>query len=126
LACFLSGRPIQARRTSHWEHFRLWCRRNPALATASALALFILVAGLVAVGWQWRTAEFERKIAEANFQKARDAVDECFTTVTQSPALQEPGMEEARKVLLQAALKYYRDFLNYRGDDPALQDDLAR
>jgi serine/threonine protein kinase len=126
LRCFLSGRPIRARRTSHWEHFRLWCRRNPALATASALACALLIGGLVAVGWQWQRAEHERKAAEAHFQKAREAVDECFTTVTENAALQEPGMEEARKVLLQAALKYYRDFLNYQGDDPSLQDDLAR
>ena len=32
------------------------------------------------------------------------------------------SMEEARKILLQAALKYYRSFLNYQGDDPAIQD----
>jgi serine/threonine protein kinase/tetratricopeptide (TPR) repeat protein len=125
LRSFLAGRPIQARRTSQWEHMRLWCRRNPAVAAASALAVFALIVGVAAVSWQWRRAESERRVALANFQKARDAVEECFITVTENPALQEPGMEDARKILLQASLKYYQDFLAHHADDPGLQADLA-
>jgi serine/threonine protein kinase len=126
LSRFLADKPILARRTSHWEHFRRWCRHNPAVAALSTVALALLLIGLAAVSWQWQRAESQRHQAEANFQKARDAVDECFTTVTANPVLQEPGMEAARQVLFQAALKYYQEFLNQRGDDPAIQADLAQ
>src|SRR5262249_14694869 len=92
----------------------------------SAGFLLALLVGFGVVLWQWRLTERQRQQAEANFQKARDAVDECFTTVTQNPALQEPGMEGARHVLFQASLKYYQDFLSKRADDARTRADLAR
>jgi serine/threonine protein kinase/Flp pilus assembly protein TadD len=123
---FLEDRPIEARRTSRLELIWRWCRRNPALAGLTSAFFAALLIGLGAVLWQWRLTEKQRQQAEANFQKARDAVDECFTTVTTNPVLQEPGMEAARQVLFQAALKYYQDFLNQRADDAGTQADLAR
>jgi eukaryotic-like serine/threonine-protein kinase len=123
---FLEDRPIQARKTSRAEHAWRWCRRNPSIAGLGAAFVAALLIGLGAVLWQWRLTEGQRQQAEANFKKARDAVDECFTTVTQNPALQEPGMEGARQVLFQAALKYYKDFLNQRADDTGIQADLGR
>jgi serine/threonine protein kinase len=123
---FLEDRPISARRTSQFELAWRWCRRNPAIAVLSAGFLVALLVGFGGALWQWRSAERQRKHAEANFQKARDAVDECFTTVTENSALQEPGMEGVRHVLFQAALKYYQDFLNERADDVSTQVDLAR
>ncbi|MBI3406980.1 MAG: protein kinase [Planctomycetes bacterium] len=123
---FLDDRPIEARRTSRLELAWRWGRRNPALAGLTAALFAALLIGLGAVLWQWRLTERQRQQAEANFQKARDAVDECFTVVTQNPVLQEPGMEAARHVLFQTALKYYQDFLNQRADDAGTQADLAR
>jgi WD40 repeat protein/serine/threonine protein kinase len=41
---FLADRPILARRVSHTEHLWRWCRRNPALAMVSGLAVAALVA----------------------------------------------------------------------------------
>src|SRR5262249_17034548 len=123
---FLEDRPISARRTGRLELGWRWCRRNPSIAGLSAGILAALLIGLGAVLWQLRLTEKQRQQAQANFQKARDAVDECFTIVTQNLALQEPGMEAARQVLFQAALKYYQDFLNQRADDAGIQADLAR
>src|SRR5262249_32283666 len=123
---FLEDRPIEARRTSRLELIWRWCRRNPAMASLTAGFFAALLIGLGPVLWQWRLTERQRQQAEANFQKARDAVDECFTTVTTNPVLQEPGMEAARQVLFQTALKYYQDFLNQRADDAGTQADLAR
>lgn len=123
---FMEDRPIEARRASHLEQIWRWCRRNPALAGLTAAFFAALILGLGAVLWQWRLTDRQRQEAEANFQKARNAVDECFTTVTTNPALQEPGMEAARHVLFQAALKYYQEFLNQRADDAGTQADLAR
>jgi serine/threonine protein kinase len=47
---FLNGRPIHARATGYTERFGRWCRRNPALASASGLAtaaVTLLVAVLI-------------------------------------------------------------------------------
>lgn len=123
---FLEDRPISARRMSRLGLAWRWCRRNPLIAGLSAAFVAALLIGLGAVPWQWHLTEKQRQQAEANFQKARDAVDECFNTVTQNPVLQEPGMEAARQVLFQAALKYYQDFLNQRADEAGTQADLAR
>jgi WD40 repeat protein len=41
---FVEDRPVRARRVSKAERFLRWCRRNPALATASALTMAMLCA----------------------------------------------------------------------------------
>jgi eukaryotic-like serine/threonine-protein kinase len=123
---FLDDRPVAARRTGPVGHAWRWCRRNPAFAGLSSGTLAVLLVGSSVIFWQWRLTDHQRRIAEANFTKARDAVDDCFSKVTGDPAFQEPGMEAARQVLLKAALKYYRDFSNQRFDDPSIRADLGR
>jgi serine/threonine protein kinase/tetratricopeptide (TPR) repeat protein len=65
------------------------------------------------------------KEAEANFLKARQAVDEYFTLVSESKLLDVPGLQLLRKQLLEAALRYYQTMLKQRADDPAVLVDLA-
>src|SRR5579884_174545 len=72
-----------------------------------------------------RQAEQQKQRAEANFSMARKAVDDYFTTISQSQLLQVPGMQPLRRDLMQSALKFYQDFLKERRDDPALRGDLA-
>src|SRR5262249_4506357 len=63
--------------------------------------------------------------AEANFRQARAAVDKYFTTVSESKLLNVPGLQSLRKELLDAAQRYYRDFLRERGDDPSVRVEAA-
>jgi len=63
--------------------------------------------------------------AEANLQKARSAVDEYFTLVSESTLLDVPGLQALRRELLEAAMKYYQGFADERTDDPAMLADLA-
>jgi serine/threonine-protein kinase len=70
-------------------------------------------------------AEAQRQRAEANAAKARQAVDEYFTKVSESQLLQVPGMQPLRRQLLESALSYYQDFLKERGDDPTIRAGLA-
>jgi serine/threonine protein kinase len=123
---FLADKPIEARRATVLEQAWRWCRRNPAVAALATLALTCLLGGLTVAVWQWRRAEGQRLEAEANFRKAREAVDECFNTVTQNPAFLEPGMQSARDVLFRTTLKYYQQFQHQRSDDPAIRAELAR
>lgn len=70
-------------------------------------------------------AEEHRQRAEANFGKARQAVDEYLTQVTETELLSVPGLQPLREDLLQAALKFYAEFTQERADDPTLQRELA-
>ncbi|HTU91569.1 MAG TPA: choice-of-anchor C family protein [Gemmataceae bacterium] len=72
-----------------------------------------------------REAERQKERAESNFTKARKAVDDYFTSVSESQLLTVPGMQPLRRDLLQSALAFYQDFLKERGDDPALRGELA-
>jgi tetratricopeptide (TPR) repeat protein len=65
LRCFLTDRPIQARRSSLWEHFWRWHRRNRVVGNLlfSLAALVLLIAG--GVGWVIRDrAAREAALAE--------------------------------------------------------------
>ena len=72
-----------------------------------------------------REAGAQRRRAEANFAKARAAVDESFTTISESRLLKVAGMQPLRRELLQSALTFYEGFLKERGDDPAVRAGLA-
>jgi eukaryotic-like serine/threonine-protein kinase len=132
LRCFLADRPIQARRASNWERIWRWCRRNPALATATGSALVFLLVGFALVFWQWRRAEgnltyaneqrqqaeAQHERAEINFQRACDAVDQLLTEVGQNWLSNTPRLEPVRRALLEKALKFCQSFLDEKSADP--------
>ena len=66
-------------------------------------------------------ADAQRQRAEANFAKARTAVDDSFTKISESQLLKVAGMQPLRRELLQSALGFYEGFLKERGDDPGLR-----
>src|SRR5262249_5081159 len=105
---FLQDRPIAARRFSATERLWRWCRRNPALATASGLSGMglgsALIVSLILAVTQTRVAEAERQSvlklraeqeraiaernrAEENFQIAQKAVDGYLTSVSEDEVL---------------------------------------
>ena len=65
--------------------------------------------------------------ATASMNRARAAVDDYLTTISESRLLKSPlpGLQPLRKELLTTALKYYEDFVSRHQDDPGLQADLA-
>ena len=68
-----------------------------------------------------------RSDAKANLARARAAVDDYLTTISESRLLKSPlpGLQPLRKELLTTALKYYEDFVSRNQDDPGLRADLA-
>jgi serine/threonine protein kinase/tetratricopeptide (TPR) repeat protein len=70
-------------------------------------------------------AERQKRRAEANFLKARKAVDDSLTRISESRLLNVPGLQLLRKELLDSALKYYQEFLDQQSDDIAFRKDLA-
>ena len=63
-----------------------------------------------------------------NFQMARGAVEDYFVRVSEDTLLKSPlpGLQPLRKKLLESALKYYKEFIQQRGDDPRLRKELAQ
>jgi serine/threonine protein kinase/tetratricopeptide (TPR) repeat protein len=132
LSRFLADRPIRSRRTPVAERAWRWCRRNPAVAGLVALLILALVAGVAGVTWQWRRAEGnlqaalrQQARADSNARKARQAFEEAFTRVSESKLVGVPGVQPLRQELLEAAQRYYRDFVEEARADPELQADLA-
>jgi serine/threonine protein kinase len=73
-----------------------------------------------------READAQRRQAEASFARARRAVDDSFTKVSESKLLDVPGLQPLRLDLLRSALAIYDEFLKERGDDVALQAELLQ
>jgi serine/threonine protein kinase len=144
---FRGGESIIARPVAFWERGIRWARRRPAIATL-AVAVFLLLAALVGLGvlsYQkidsaLQIAEVRRTaaeasqreaiklstVADANFARARRAVDESFAIVSQSKLMKVPGLRALRADLLGSSMRFYEEFLRERRDDPSLTHDLLR
>jgi serine/threonine protein kinase/tetratricopeptide (TPR) repeat protein len=132
LVHYLHDEPVQACPPSATYRFGKFARRNRVVITTATLVAAALVLGTIVSTWQAFRAESalseaqkQRELADANFQKARQAVDEYFTLVSESKLLDVPGMQTLRKELLEAALRYYQAMRSERANDPAVLADLV-
>ena len=135
----LDGDAVEACPPSTAYRFQKFARKHRAgLVTGAAFVLLLLAASLfstyqaVLANAARRQAEVERQraeqsriAAEANFQKARQAVDEYFTKVSESKLLNVPGLQPLRKELLESSRKYYQEFLKDRALDPSVRAEAA-
>ncbi len=150
---FLDDEPVLARRTTALERYARWARHNPGVAVLGGVltAVLVLATALSSIaagnmsrlaaerGEAAQAAELARgqeaaqralaqkaqHLAEANFAKACQAVDESFTRISESRLLAVPGMQPLRRELLSSALGFYEDFVRDHGDDPAVRAGLA-
>jgi serine/threonine protein kinase/tetratricopeptide (TPR) repeat protein len=74
---------------------------------------------------QAKIAAQQRDRATASASRARRAVDEYLSSVTDEELLSVPGLQPLRQELLAAALRFYGEFTQEQGDDPALQAEVA-
>ncbi len=140
LGRFLEHRPVLARPAPAWERAARWARRRPAHAALVAVVLIATASLLGGAFWYngrlsaalgeaeagRRGADLERKRAEANFAKARAAVDEMLTQVGQEELADIPKMEPVRERLLAKALAFYKDFLRDNANDSTIRKEVAR
>ncbi|MBC7822245.1 MAG: protein kinase [Planctomycetaceae bacterium] len=85
LRLFLEDRPISARPISAFERLWRWSRRNPALATASSLALFGLVLATV-IGWIGYVST-RQALAEKQIEHSKVLTAKATTEATLDVAL---------------------------------------
>jgi serine/threonine-protein kinase len=141
---YLADEPVAAYRDPLLARGGRWARRHRMLVTGLAAAALVAVVSLTAATVllsaanhretearklaQQRGEEAEREGAKAraNFQLARDAVEEYGTKVSSDPRLKEKDLEELRKELLQSAVKFHQQFVEQHRDDPALLADLGQ
>ncbi|MCI0639460.1 MAG: serine/threonine-protein kinase, partial [Gemmataceae bacterium] len=127
---WLAYEPVGAWREPWTVRMRRWLDRHRTLVTAAAAAVLAVVVclsvatALLAAAHDRERQQRER--AEANFQLARKAVDGYYTEVSQEVLLNQPGMEELRKRLLQTARDFYRQFVQERSLDPAVRAEYGR
>jgi serine/threonine protein kinase len=125
----LADEPVTAYSEPLNQRAGRWARRHkPLVASAAALlvaAVLGLTVGTILLGQANARTEAQRRIAETNFRKARQAVDEYFTKISESRLLNVPGLQPLRKDLLESARKYYEEFLKDRGNDRTVRADAA-
>src|SRR5262249_60911941 len=82
------GGPIRARPVGRLERARKWARRRPELAALAVLLVFVFLAGIAGICWQWARAEREWGRAEGEYRKAADnAAAERATAYARAIAL---------------------------------------
>jgi predicted Ser/Thr protein kinase/AraC-like DNA-binding protein len=132
---FLEHKPILARRPPLLDKAAKWARRHRALVAVGLVAFLLLIGGQMASHYflaqehrqlqlKTREAKEQRAQAEANFRQARRAVD-FFVELSDEEMLERADVLEIRKKLLEAALTYYKDFLDQHGDDASIQTELT-
>jgi tetratricopeptide (TPR) repeat protein len=122
LAAILVGTVVsitQAIRATHAEHLAESRLQAEAAARADAERASQAEAA------QRQIAEQQRQRAEENLKRARQAVDQYFTRVSQSKLFDVPTLLPLRKELLEDAARYFQTLLSDRGNNPALLADLA-
>jgi serine/threonine-protein kinase len=128
---FLADEPVLAYREPLATRAGRWARRHRTAVSAAGVLLAASVLFLSALAVMIEKArertEAERQRADRNFQRARQAVNEYFTVVSQNKLLGEPQMEPLRKELLEKALKYNEEFAQAEegAADPQVRGELA-
>ena len=122
---YLADEPVEACPPSAAYRFRKFARRHKGSLLATGLVVLTLVAGIIGTTGALIEARGQRRQAQTNSRKARQAVDEYFTLVSEGPLLEDPAQEPLRKQLLLTALRYYEGFVQEQGDDPELRAELA-
>jgi len=135
---YLADEPVSACPPSAAYRMRKFVRRNRRPVLAATLLLMALLIGMAGttIGLVQAQAERDKVLkaqdnerqalveAEENFQTARDAVDRMYTRAAEEMS-DKPQVEQIRRALLEDALRFYRQFLKRKSDDPAIRFESA-
>jgi serine/threonine protein kinase len=122
---FLRQEPVSAAAPTWNYQFSKLVRRNRTAFTAAGFVCAALVTGTGVSLWQAKEAERSRAEAQANYNDAREAVEQYLSRVTENPRLKEANFEPLRKELLETAMRFYEKMERKTGGDPSLLSDRA-
>lgn len=129
---YLNDEPVQVFPPSGWYRFRKYARKHKkVLATVGVFAALLVAATIISIGlasWALHErddAQEQKQMAEMNFMRALEAVDQMLTRVGETQLLNVPQMEPVRRELLQDALRFYQQFLREKGDSPVVRSEAA-
>src|SRR5207302_11433517 len=139
---FLDDKPIMARRPTLLQRLRSWWRRHRPVvwsAAVSALVLLLMALAALAVGYVYVSAEKnekekalerakanaadaeeQRRLAQANLDLARQAVDDLSHDFTDR-VVDMPRMQPARRRSIQRTLDFYQEFAKQKSRDPEIR-----
>ena len=121
---FLNNFPVRARRDTVGYRTSKFVRRHRLGVAAATLVVLALVSGITVAVWQARVATAERAKAVQRFNQVRElARSVLFDYHDQIAVL--PGSTEARRRLVQDALKYLDNLSSEAVSDQALSRELA-
>jgi eukaryotic-like serine/threonine-protein kinase len=141
---WLADEPVTAWREPWHVKVRRWVARHRPLVAGAAAAVLVATVSL-AIGavlllrandelraanlretQAKELAQEQHEKAEHNYQLARKAVDRYHTEVGNEVLLHEPGMDQLRQKLLQAARDFYAQFVQERAEDQGTRAELGR
>jgi serine/threonine-protein kinase len=151
---FRAGRAVIGRPVGRAERAWRWCRRNPVVAALTAAVVVALLGGSGGAAYfavqaragerqardekeradeeatearrQEALARASHQRAETSYRLAREGLEECLRSVRDDPRLQRGDLEDLRRAVLQAEVRFYKKFLRLRGDDLAFQLERGR
>jgi serine/threonine protein kinase/tetratricopeptide (TPR) repeat protein len=122
----LRDEAVVAGRPGTTYRVRKFVRRNRTGVVFALSVTAVLLIGLSLAIAGFVQASHERNRAQANFQEARDAVDE-MTQVAEKQLVNVPGTEKVRGELLQKAQIFYQRFVQEEiSNDPGVRQEMGR
>jgi eukaryotic-like serine/threonine-protein kinase len=127
----LEGLPVIARKDTFSYRSAKFIERNTVAVAAAAIIALILIAGVVATGWEAHVARGERARAEAAGARAERRFNQVrklahSVLFDYNEAIQDlPGSMPVRERLVKDALEYLDSLAGEANDDPSLQRELA-
>ncbi len=121
----LEGKTVSAAAPTWRYRSGKFIRRHRVPLAAAVLAVLTLIVGTGVSLWQAARAEDSRREAQANYARARKAVEVYLTKVGEHPRLQQEDFQDLKLSLLRTALPLYEDMALVEGDDPELRADRA-
>lgn len=121
---YLANRPITARKDSWTYRAQKYWSRHKALVSVTSLALVILLVSGIALWHEYQIANEQRLRAERRFNDVRAVSHDLIFQIHDSIQYLA-GATPARKLVVQAALRYLNALSKDAPDDISLQEEIA-
>lgn len=122
---WLDGYPISIRAATTWERTIRWARRNPVVASLTVATAASLLVGTIVSTLFGIEAQRQATVANANAKQTRKILEENVNFVSEGILAKEPGMQAARKAILENSLKEYETLLTTAEADGVAKRELA-